>query len=329
MDTLRIQIHPLTAFGGAIKGDTLFGQICWAVVHRHGEERLQQLLQGYTGGEPFLVSSDAFPHGYLPRSAMPLHGYSKVADQNLKQIKKRLWLPLEKASEPLCEWLEHSLSEQQLLAYLPDSTTNNTPDKKQTLSISHPQPHNTIHRGMNTTYGGEFAPYTMSQLWFAPGLRLDLWVKFDAARITAVEVEELLGDIGHTGFGRDAGIGLGKFEIDSVTPDKLPNHDNANACMTLAPCAPQGLGLDAQRCYYAPFTRFGRHGDRAVLSGRPFKNPLLLANTGAILSGLQAHQAGYAGQGLGGKGRLSNAIEETVHQGYAPCIGVHLQELKP
>lgn len=324
METLRIQIHPLTAFGGAIKGDTLFGQICWAIVHRHGEERLQQLLQGYTGGEPFLVCSDAFPHGYLPRPALPLHYYKKIADQDRKEIKKRRWLPLEKIREPLVEWLNYALADQQLLVHVSDHVTDN----KRALIISRPQPHNTIHRGMNTTHGGEFAPYTMSQLWFAPGLRLDLWVKFDAERITAAEVGELLGDIGQTGFGRDAGIGLGKYEINSVAPDKLPEQDSANAGMTLAPCAPQGLGLDAQRCYYEPFTRFGRHGDRAVLSGRPFKNPLLLANTGAILSGLRTYQTGYAGHGLGGKSRLSNAIEETVHQGYAPCIGVHLQELK-
>ena len=54
-------------------------------------------------------------------------------------------------------------------------------------------------------------------------------------------------DIGDFGFGKDASIGLGKFEIEDFQTNPLPAQDNANACLTLAPCAPQGQGFDTQR----------------------------------------------------------------------------------
>lgn len=318
MDTLQIQIRPLSAFGGPVKGDTLFGQLCWAVLHRFGEERLTDLLQGYTEGHPFLISSDAFPHGYIPRPALPLEYYDRLEDEDRKRIKKRQWLPLDKVGKPLASWLGYCLPEQEVAKAITG--------RAQPLSSIHAQPHNSIHRGLNTTQGGAFAPYTTSQHWFAPGLQLDTWLTFDHQRLSAGEIGDLFRDIGSTGFGRDAGIGLGKFSVEAVIEHELPKQQNANAGMTLAPCAPQGLGLVAEHCYYEPFTRFGRHGDRAVLSGRPFKNPVLLANTGAVLCGSDNIAAGFIGQGLGGNGTLSNAISETVHQGYAPCIGVYLKE---
>jgi CRISPR-associated protein Csm4 len=318
MDTLQIQIRPLSAFGGPVKGDTLFGQLCWAVVHRFGEERLTDLLQGYTEGHPFLICSDAFPHGYIPRPALPLEYYDRLEGEDRKRVKKRQWLPLDRVGVPLESWLGCCLSEQEV--------TKATTDKAQPLCSVHAQPHNAIHRGLNTTQGGTFAPYTMSQHWFAPGLLLDTWLMFDGQRICVDEISDLFRDIGATGFGRDASIGLGKFGVETVDQKQLPKQQESNAGMTLAPSAPQGLGLVAEHCYYEPFTRFGRHGDRAVLSGRPFKNPVLLANTGAVLCGSDNIAAGLVGQGLGGNGTLSNAISETVHQGYAPCIGVYLKE---
>jgi CRISPR-associated protein Csm4 len=63
MTPYRIRIQPLSAFGTRPLGDTLFGQLCWAVRNRHGEERLDTLLDGYTQGQPFAVVSDAFPAG--------------------------------------------------------------------------------------------------------------------------------------------------------------------------------------------------------------------------------------------------------------------------
>ena len=71
MECLCIDPAPAArAFGGPIKGDTLFGHLCWAARNRWGEGRLLDLLDGYTKGQPFAVCSDAFPAGHLPRPAL-------------------------------------------------------------------------------------------------------------------------------------------------------------------------------------------------------------------------------------------------------------------
>ena len=85
MRSLCVTIKSLSAFGGPIKGDTLFGHLCWATRNRHGEERLQDLLAGYNQGRPFAVCADALPQGHLPRPAWPLHHFH-LAHQRLEDL---------------------------------------------------------------------------------------------------------------------------------------------------------------------------------------------------------------------------------------------------
>ncbi len=316
MRSLCVTLTPLSAFGGPIKGDTLFGHLCWAVRNRHGEARLQDLLAGYTQGQPFAVCGDALPQGHLPRPAWPLHRYRISGDQDRKAVKRLRWLPLAAVQQPLPQWLDACQSDSQLLAALGRPGT--------ALTHRHAQPHNSIDRRSGTTGGAAFAPYSLPQYWHAAGLRLDVWLLVDPDRLTVAELQVLLNDIGRAGHGRDASIGLGKFAVDDLAERPLPRQANATAGLTLAPCAPQGLGYDPDHSFYEPFTRFGRHGDLAVLGGRPFKAPVLLAQTGALLTPPALPTTGFIGQGLGGDGSLSNALAATVQQGYAPFVGVHL-----
>ena len=314
MNPYRLRITPRSAFGSKPMGDTLFGQLCWAVRNRHGEERLGDLLKDYTAGQPFAVVSDAFPAGYLPRPALPTHCFD-LPDGDRKAVKKRAWLPVEKFGEPVQSWLTHCKAPAEIQGASPKA---------------HPQPHNTLSRESGTTGTGEFAPYAMEQLWYGTGTLLDVYFLIDETRLRADELKTLLEDIGAVGFGRDASIGLGKFSLEDMEPIALPCQGSADAFLALAPCAPQGLGLEPKRSFYQPFTRFGRHGDIGVhLNGGPFKAPVLLAQTGAVFPPLPAGEGlvgvrGFIGQGLGGDGSLSKTIKETVHQGYAPALRLRL-----
>jgi CRISPR-associated protein Csm4 len=319
MECLRINLRPLSAFGGPIKGDTLFGQLCWAARNRWGEERLRELLAGYTSGRPFAVCSDAFPAGHLPRPTLPLHRFAALADEDRKAVKRRRWLPHEALDRPVPDWLASCRSEAQVMEALGAQAGD-------VLSEAHAQPHNRLNRLTGTTSGKVFAPYTLSQYWFGPKVRLECYLLIDETRLTGEDATGLLTDIGLSGYGRDASIGLGKFAIEDIHTDDLPRQADANACFSLAPCSPQGLGLDPERSHYQVFTRFGRHGDRAVHSGRPFKAPVLMVDTGAVLVPAKLPDASCVGRGLGGDGSLSNALPETVQQGYAPFIGIRLGE---
>jgi CRISPR-associated protein Csm4 len=315
MDMITLRIRPLSPFGTPLIGDTLFGQLCWAIRHQAGEARLQKLLDGYLTGQPFAVVADALPAGYLPHPALPLSGFEPPPDADRKRLKKRHWIPHDALRQPLRSWLKVAQSDQDVTGQ-PDFS----------LRESWSQPHNTINRQTGTTGEGGFAPYMMSQIGFAPGVTLDLHVVFDPARVEVAELQDWWAGIGATGFGRDASIGLGKFAVTEIVKSRLTAQANANAYLTLAPCAPQGCGFLPDASRYQPFTRFGRHGDLAVQSGQPFKTPVLLVAAGAVLKPAQYVETHFVGQGLGGDGRLSRAIPATVQQGYAPVVGIGLPE---
>ena len=276
MRTFKAVITPRSAFGTPLLGDTLFGQLCWVLRNRLGEAQLVELLQGYTTGQPFLVVSDAFPAGYLPRPALPSHLFVTPKDAERKALKKRAWLPLTQFHEPVTAWLQRC----QPASEIPGGEVH-----------AHPQPHNRINRLTNTT-GADHAPYSLNQLWHGqryaappttpvPEVIWDTYWVLDETRLDAATLQQALQDLGAWGFGRDASIGLGKFAVREFVPFELPMQAHANAWLTLAPCAPQGLAWQAERCFYQPFTRFGRHGDLGVHLGNPFKTPVLLASTAA------------------------------------------------
>lgn len=327
MDTLTLRLRLRSPFGSPLLGDTLFGQLCWALRNRDGDAQLQACLQGYTAGRPFAVVSDAMPVGYLPRPALPLSLFPEVAEADRKQVKKRVWLPIEALERPMTEWLARCQSEAEVVkASAPAKPVEaSVAHHPQALMTLHPQPHNSINRLTGTTGQGDFVPYTLMQRWYAEDVDLCVRVVFDAERISTETLLTLFDDIGSVGFGRDASIGLGKFEVEPLQAP-WPTQSDPNAFLTLAPCAPQGQGCRADRSYYEVFTRFGRHGDYAVQLGNPFKTPVLMARAGALLAPSALPADPVFGQGVGGNGQLSKVIPETVHQGYAPCIAVHLPE---
>ncbi|UJP06365.1 MAG: hypothetical protein LZF61_05200 [Nitrosomonas sp.] len=314
MKTYRITLNLKSAFATPLKGDTLFGQLCWAIRNRLGENRLTELLNGYTSGQPFAVVSDAFPQGYLPLPKLPGRFYDKIEGADRKIIKKRCWLPELIVNKPVTQWLAQA------------KTASDVSGQAKSLSEKHPQPHNTINRQTNTTGEGGFAPYSIEQEWFLTSVAWTIYLLLDTERLSQDDCQQCLQDIGNIGFGRDASIGLGKFSVSEFAETTLPGQAGANACLTLAPCAPQGLGFDSKNSFYQLFTRFGRHGDIAVhQEGKPFKNPVLLAQTAAMFA-VQSPASGFIGQGIGGNGELSKTLSTTVHQGYALSIAIHLQE---
>lgn len=337
MKHYRVTLELKSAFGTPLKGDTLFGQLCWAILNRYGEDRLEHLLTNYSG-QPFAVCSDGFPNGYLPRPSLPVSYFDIPEDEDRKVVKKKRWIPLDDLNDPakpISQWLVNAKSDHDLLGKanhhnpkLPHHGGNAKSDNDLLGDGNQrAQPHNTINRLTGTTGEDMFAPYSQSQIWYPINAKFDIYLLLDEARLSLSDVKTLLSDVGTFGYGRDASIGLGKFECTNYSEWDFPVTEEANACLTLAPCAPQGLSLDGKRSYYNVFTRFGRHGDVGVHRQRgPFKAPVLLADTAAVFSPMPTGQS-YIGQSLGGKEQpLSKTIPATVHQGYAPVCPISLQE---
>ena len=150
----------------------------------------------------------------------------------------------------------------------------------------------------------------------------------DATRFALDELAQVLGDVGHTGFGRDSSTGLGKFDLLVRTEQTWP-HTASRHALSLAPCAPDPTRTEASACFYQPLTRFGRHGNLAALTARPYKRPVLMMRTAAFLTLREPGIPPFFGSGLGGiDAPISAAIPATVHQGYAPLVPLDA-ELRP
>lgn len=314
MQTYRLTLRPLSALGTPLAGDTLLGQLCWTLRHQMGNAALTQLLEGYTQGHPFAVVSDALPSGHLPLPSLPSGIWKASADIDRKVLKKKRWVPLSSLADSLSAWQQNAVADG---------------DLGQAVVLA--QPHNTINRQTGTTGTGMFAPYTMGQTWLPPGTLLDLVVVLDEARLSLAQMQNAFAYMGQHGYGRDASIGLGKFVLEGdATPVTWlqPSSGAPNAWLTLGPCAPQGLGFCPVRSHWHSLTRFGRHGDVAVQTGQPFKRPVLLAKSGSVFWPEQIDvRCTFIGQGLGGQDApISLAMPETIHQGYAPVVPIHLPQ---
>jgi CRISPR-associated protein Csm4 len=305
MNTFKFTVQPLTAFGTPLAGDTLFGHLCWAIRERNGENGLSDLLEGYTAGRPFLVASDGFPEGLIPWPTAPDSELGLKRDLSQRKRARRLrWLPADRVGQPVERLIEH-LTESGML---------------KTVVLSQ----NTINRMTGTTGTDEFAPRQVDRIFFKEAAQIDIYIVLDETRLSAEDLQCLLEDVGAHGYGRDATTGLGKFAVTAKSEHVWPVVSGRN-WLTLAPCAPDPTVLDAEDCYYLPITRFGRHGNLAVNLGNPFKSPVLMAGTGALLRSRESIRWTFHGRGLGGRGNpVSAAMPETVHQGYAPVLPVAL-----
>ena len=302
MKLYRFTLTPQSAMGTPLVGDTLFGQLCWSVRNRFGEARLSELLEGYTTQRPFMVVSDAFPEGFLPLPTLPSTFWETKTETDRKSLKKAQWVNISNAEKSAVKfWQECALQ-------------TNFQFKKENQD----QFHNTIDRQTNTTGDGQFAPYSTELTWFCAKQKFDFYVVLDENRFSLEELQKVLEDVGNVGFGRDASIGLGKFRCENPQSFDF-TQSNANCYLTLANCAPQGLGLNKEHCYYQITTRFGRHGDIQALSSNPFKKPIILAKPAAIFTPENYEPRLFLGNGLG---NVSYAQPEAVHQGYAPVLNL-------
>lgn len=311
MTVLRFTLRPATPFGTPLVGETLFGQLCWAVLRLGGRERLEALLEGYLDGRPYAVLSDAFPKGFIPLPTMPSFLWEAHDELDRKYLKKKAWLSLEALGEPRRRWRDLALTDAEAAARFSSGAVS--------LKTNGVRMHNTINRRTLTTGTGVFAPYAQPQTWLAPHVPLTVQAVVDEARFSREELHAALTYVGLAGFGRDATIGLGKFTVEDdvetlAAPQASTTHVTlASAVLSAVP------GVKAEGTYYKAKTHFGRHGDALALSGAPFKRPVLLAAGGALVETAEPLTAEFLGAGVGG---VSQVQPQAVHQGYAPVLSI-------
>jgi len=340
MKVYKVTINPLSNFGTSIKGDTLFGQICWKIFYKKDllNKDLSELLKDYITN-PFIIVSSACIETedmlFLKRPSMPFDALFDLRSKEIKDIirerkelKKKEWIGVEKKSKIILFKFQSYLNNEELFEkIIKDIPTHEKRAfmKKgiKTVIKEFIQPHNTINRITGTTGEDQFAPFSIKQLVYLPGISLCIFIGV-REDINIDGVVEALRLIGQTGFGKDASTGLGRFEVKKYEEFDLKaiGSDEPNACYTLSPCVPEKDLFS--KAFFTPFTRFGRHGDILAKKGKPFKNPVIMADEGAVfvVNNSDVFKRSYIGTAIT---NLSKVEPNTVAQGYSLYIPVRVE----
>lgn len=342
MKIYAVTIKPDSAFGTSLKGDTIFGHFCWqavldATILQNGFDHWLDLYPEnpfavFSSAWPKLVNSEKKEFYCLPKPAMPSAPAEGMTRQDRvkqrKKAKKQKWLVVEHDS--LQDDLAGcpSINDRELFERHLDSLPLEQKRSLQFLPVSHRKPiitatqaHNSIDR-LTMTTGRGFDPFSMDNFYYLPGLELVIFVGVNEDALSKEQLQKGLAQIGQCGFGRDASTGLGRFSISGEIKElSWPGLAADQGCYTLAPCVPMKENFQEQ--FSLPFTRFGRHGGHLVLSGKPFKNPVVMADEGAVFMPKTDCMPllPFIGQAVTD---LSLAEKRTVAQGYSlylPMIG--------
>ncbi|MBI5745584.1 MAG: hypothetical protein HZA13_01110 [Nitrospirae bacterium] len=336
MKVYEITIKPVSGFGTTLKGDTIFGHLCWQIVYdsRLVGKSLDELLSNYSV-KPFAVFSSMYPKfvegtdSYyafktpnLPMDELfnlPEDKKEKIGKR--KQFKAKEWM-LMKEGQRFTSFKNLKFIDDKELLEIANANITEEMRKQMRRSgskkfaVLFSQSHNKINRFTNTTGEEGFAPYAVEQQVFYPETELALFVGFDETLMNIEQITTGLERIGISGFGKDASTGLGRFELGEIGEIDLFRLGCAapNACYTLAPCVPDKDTFS--EIFFSPFTRYGRHGDVLAKSANPFKNPVIMADEGGIFKpkSQEVFNKPYIGQAAI---NISKAEPKTVMQGYS------------
>lgn len=294
MKLYKITITPTSDFATTLRGDTLFGQLCWAIVYKFGKEKLEVLLKTYREDRPFLVVSDAFAKGYLPKPKMPSRFLSEKSEDK-KLNRKKLWLTL-----------DNLLNAEYNSAKRDDEIQNSNTNM---LNIHNALNYKSFHTGDG------FDPYSIESSTLS---KRDIYILLDESQLSIEEFKELFKLLSEMGYGKKTTIGKGRFEYKDDIERVDLNH-KAKTFMSLSPFSPKDL--EYKNIYYEPFTRFGKFGGSRATQNA-FKKPILLADVASVIIFEKEQTNEYIGRAITG---VSDSHRDAVHQGYS--IVIPLKEL--
>jgi len=291
MKLYKLTINPQSVFGTPLKGDTFFGHICWMIAYRD-EKRLDTLLQSYKDGKPFLVVSDGFYQGYLPKPKMP----SKFLGEDSackKENRKKIWL---------------SFEDLQNGNYKKAKKEKEIAEKK---DIQESVIKNSINYKTFKTDEGNFAPFAINEYLLNPK---DIYLLLDESQFSLDELKDALELLSIHGYGKDTTVGKGRFEIDDLKEINLDF--NAKTFMSLSPFA-----LDSNdnidKLYYEPFVKFGKFGGKWAYYNA-FKKPILFLDTASVTSFKKRQERKFIGKAIKDISLSDDPIQQkSVQQGYS------------
>lgn len=280
MKLIKVKITPYSSFVTFPKGDIIFGHFAY-----HSFIQGEKMFENYTDEEPKIIFSDILPDGYFYKPTLPLKSFD-VDDSEKKEFRKKSWINLEDLQKG------DLIKAQELNFYKTEIKVRNSLNR---VTFS-------------TDKSGEFAPFSLEELTFT--YQPVIYVLFDEDSFFSEEIVKRLNFMGQNGFGKKGSIGKGHFtaEIDESFKRFDEDEVESDYYLTLSP-----IVLNKQpyidKAYYNTFNRFGKYHSRST----PFKKPLLMADSGAVVK--LKEKRTWIGRGID-----NGIVQQSLVQGYSIVV---------
>ncbi len=278
MNLIKVKITPHSSFATFPKGDTIFGHFAY-----HSFLKDKTVFENYVTDKPKIIFSDILPDDYLYKPTLPLMAFG-IDESEKKEFRKKAWISTKDLQDG------ELLKAKELSFFKTDIRVRNSINR---VSFS-------------TDDSGLFAPYSIEEIIFLE--QPVIYVLFDEEYFDEEEILERLNLIGKVGFGKKGSIGKGHFKAQTDDEFKGFNEEESEYYMTLSPTI-LNKQPNIKKAYYNTFNRFGKSHS----SSTPFKKPLLMADSGAVVK-LEESQD-YIGRAI------DNGInQKSLVQGYSIVV---------
>ena len=275
MNYYRIRCKPRTVWLTPWQADTLFGQMCWAVLHEEGEKGLTEFLEPFMAGRPPFVLSNGFPGDLLPRPMLPpapTQPRPKVEAVAAMTAAKK-----EKSARLVSPEDFHRIRK---------GERPPVPDPAPDGFRAQVELKNQINRITGTTTPPEGEPtgnlFSRTHLALPKGVdEISIYVGAGSEE-GANRALALLRRVSEGGYGAKKSSGYGAFTVLDMQP--LPDWsaplDGANGIVTLSNFVP--AAGDPVNGTYDTLVKYGKLGEELATAGTPFKFPVLMVQAGGV-----------------------------------------------
>ena len=295
---VRLKLRPAGVWTTPWQADSLLGAMACVWARSRGEDALRSdFLDPWLAGEPPFVVSDAFPGNTLPAPAiLPL--WWDWPPERRKEVKRVRWLSTD----------DFSRVQRRVKPHL---------DAPQVTVRDYVRLRNSVSRATDSAgERGELFEVPYSDLSASDDSEAHLTMFARTTVDGAAVLIEALQMLGRTGYGADASVGHGAFDVE---PDLLPCpefDDVAGADGFIALSTFQPAAGDPVEGFWRVFVKYGKFAPE-VHAHAVFKRPQVMLEPGACFRTGNAPKPFYGGP-IAPDRLLSNAARESL-----AAAGVH------
>ena len=278
-----IYLKPRATWRTELRSDTLWGLVCWGVRYVWGEKQLLQMIAQYESGNPPFLISSAFPYRqkngerilYLPKPLTRPFQLSEWTPKRMKaykDFKKIAYVPL----TTFLKLINGEITEEEYFL----QHEREWKACKELVPKKYTYVHNSVDR-----LGGETDIYNATLFRSTPHTGLFFFLKILNPDYKPI-LQSLWPFFEHVGFGGDASIGRGAFQIEEKEIDDITIPGEPKRFITLSLYAPTTdemtiYSRDPESTWYQLQVRKGRIGGKLYVTNHFLKQPVVMFKEGS------------------------------------------------